>query len=41
MVFPSIDLLLPAALGGDCLVFGSIGAAVEYGKRLRVMDAAA
>jgi hypothetical protein len=39
MVFPSIDLLLPASLGGDRLVFGSIGNAAQDGKRLRVIDA--
>jgi hypothetical protein len=39
MVFPSIDLLLPASLGGDRFVFGSIGNAAQDGKRLRVMDA--
>jgi hypothetical protein len=33
------SVLLPAALGRDCLVFGSIGNAAADGKRMRVIDA--
>jgi len=33
------SVYVPAALDKDCVVFGSIGNAAAYSKRLRVIDA--